>query len=104
MAYSQMLFLKRDIKYFIYNFNIQNLHSRCLQNLPEEKAGGNFGPNSSVASSSCFEVGKEEMPGSVVVVPVPMKQTKTWYIWKENKKIHFPRSIEESSRRLSKNF
>lgn len=67
--------------YFIYNFNVQNLYSRCLQNLPEEKAGGNFGPNSSAASSSCcFEVGNEEMPDSAVAVTLSMKKPKTCYM------------------------
>lgn len=76
MAYSKMLFSRRDM-YFIYNFNVQNSHSRCLQNLPEEKAGGNFGPNSSVVSTSCFDVGNEEMPESVVEVTLSMEKTKT---------------------------
>lgn len=62
--------------YFIYNFHVQNLHSRCLQNLPEKKAGGNFGPNSSVASSSCFDVGNEETPESVVAVILSIKKPK----------------------------
>lgn len=102
MAYSQNAFLKRAIMYFIYNFNVHNWHSRCLQNLPEEKAGGNFGPNSSVASSSCFDVGNEEMPESVEAVTFSTKKTKTCYIWKENKKILFLRGVEETARRLSK--
>jgi len=57
------MFFKEKYCYLKYNFNVQNLHNRSLQNLPEEKAGGSFGPNSSVASSSCFEAGNKETPG-----------------------------------------
>lgn len=69
-------FLKRNIIYLTYNFSVQNLHPRSLQNLLEEKAGGNFGPNSSVASSSCFEVGNKETPGSVVAATFSTKKNK----------------------------
>lgn len=69
-------FLKRNIIYLTYNFCVQNLHIRSLQNLPKEKAGGNFGPNSSVASSSCFEVGNKERPGSVVAATFSTKKKK----------------------------
>lgn len=90
-----MLFLKRGIMYFIYNFHVQNLHSRCLQNLPEEKAGGNFGPNSSVASSSCFGVGNEEMPESVVAVTLSMKKTKLAIFERQIRKYFFQEVLKK---------
>lgn len=78
--------LKRNIIHQIpYIFNMQDSYTRNIQNLPKGKAGGNFGPNSSAASSSCFEAGNKETPGSALADTLSMKikQNKDFFIQKK---------------------